>query len=159
MSYNNLVGYQDGSRQTVKGITMSKNPLKAFAHDCVVDYAKYSSEDYDLSVNDLPDFVQSEFAALIMIQEPDRANESTGADNQSYEKQMLPTLIKFLQDTTDRDEQIEFVNAWKESVTSYHKRYMQELIDEALEDYNQEHGYVIKDHHDYYGVNSLFSAR
>ena len=138
---------------------MSRNPLKAFAHECVVDYAKFKNEDYQLNVNDLPDFVQEEFAALIMVHDTDRAYESTGADNANFEKQMLPTLIKLLQDSTDRDEQIEFINSWKEGVTAYHKRYMQELIDDALEDYNQEHGHVIKDHHDYYGVRHLFSAR
>lgn len=158
MSYTNLMATRTAAFNK-KGMTMSRNPLKAFAHECVVDYAKFKSEDYQLNVNDLPDFVQEEFAALIMVHDTDRAHESTGADNENFEKQMLPTLIKLLQDSTDRDEQIEFINSWKEGVTAYHKRYMQELIDNALEDYNNEQGYVIKDHHDYYGVRSLFSAR
>lgn len=124
---------------TVNGVTrMSRNPLKSFAEDAVSNYATFDKclKQYTIEVDDLSDFTQHEFAALIMIQEDGYATEANGPDNIAYEKTMLPALLRFLKNTTDRDEEIEFVNAWRDGVTSYLKPSMEKLLEDAVYEYN-----------------------
>lgn len=129
-------------KQYVKGMTTMLD-IQGYAHRIVCDHAAYNDDigQYDLTVSDLPDFIRHEFAAKIMSAESDYANEATGADNIAYEKTMLPALLKFLQNTTDRDLEIEFTNAWRDGITSYVTEKMQELIDDALVDYNHSVGF------------------
>lgn len=121
----------------VKGMTKVYD-LQSFAHKIVCDHACYNDdvEQYDLAVSDLPDFIRHEFAAKIMSFDSDYANEANGADNAAYESTMLPALLKFLKNSTDRDLEIQFTNAWRDGVTSYMADKMQELIDVALVEYN-----------------------
>lgn len=137
---------------------MSTKQLRSFAYNCVITHATFDGEQYTLSVNDLPDFIQTEFASLIMSSDDDRAHESISSDNELCNKKMLPALIQFLKNSTEQDEIIEFINTWKEGVTSYHKNYMQELIDDALQNYNSDNDYIVKDWNHYYGVSHLFGA-
>jgi hypothetical protein len=115
-----------------KDLTMQKNPISSFTKDIVFHYAKYSRTDgcYLLNVSDLPDFEIHKFAALLMADDESYASESTGSDNDQFKKTLLPSLIRYMKDTTDRDEQIEFVQSWRDGVASYFSPKMQELIDE-----------------------------
>ena len=132
---------------------MSIKQLRNFAYECVYNYATYNNLDEfnSLSVNDLPDFVQNEFAALIMAEEPAYASEATGPDNQNWESRMLPALTRYLKNSTDKDEAIEFNNTWRDCVTSYMTTYMQELIDHELSEFNSDLGFS-KPLHQVYGV-------
>ena len=123
---------------------MKQKTLSQIAYDLVLDHAKFDNGmgQYNLHVSDLPDFTQHEFAATIMAREDGYASEATGPDNAAYEKTMLPALLKYLQNSTDRDEEIEFNNAWRDGVTSYMTRKMQELIDDALQEYNSDEGFT-----------------
>ena len=123
--------------QTVKGMTdMNIKSLRNFAIGCIHDYSTFDGDRYDLIVSNLPDIIQHEFAAMIMIVEPCYASEANGPDNRHWEIKMLPSLIRYLQDSTNLDESIEFKNTWKECVSSYMRSYMQELIDDELCYYN-----------------------
>lgn len=127
--------------------------LRSFAQECVDMYAKYDKCDdfYSLDVYDLPDFVQHEFAALIMTDNEEYASEATGPDNKHWESKMQPALIRYLQNSTDKDEAIEFNNVWRDCVTDYMKNRMQELLDDALVEYNFDHGFARPASY-YYGV-------
>lgn len=127
--------------------------LRNFAQDCVNHYATYESCDdfYDLDVEELPDFVQHEFAALIMAHDSMLASEATGPDNKHYDNKMLPALLRYLKDSTDKDEGIEFKNIWRDCVTDYLKSTMQGLIEDALSDFNADHGCNHEPSY-YYGV-------
>lgn len=118
---------------------MSINQLKRFAYECVTHYAVFDKliKQYVIEVDDLPDFIQHEFASKIMSDDEYKANESTGSDNRQYCSYMLPSLIKFLNNSTSKDEEIEFVKSWRDGVTEYHKDYMHELLEEACFDYNE----------------------
>lgn len=131
------------------------NPLRDFARSCVRHYAKFEHDQYNLDVDDLDDFVREEFASLIMIDDPSRASESTGNDNPLFQITMLPALTEFLKNSDDQDERIEFLKAWREGTTSYNTPYMQELIDDALEDYNADQGYKIKDWNQHYRLYQI----
>lgn len=136
------------------------NNLKSFVKDCVHHYAKFDNSDefYTLNVQDLPDFVQNEFAAIIMLDDTTLAAEATGPDNSFWDSRMLPALTKYLQNSTDKDEEIEFRTIWRDCVTAYFFGHMQHLLDECLDDYNDDEGYTIKDPNHYYGVSHLFGA-
>lgn len=125
----------------VKGMTrMSKRELRNHAYRIVSDYAVFNKEfrQYDLIISDLPDFVRHEFASVVLSYDEDYANEANGSDNPAFLDTMLPALTRFLTNTTDKDLEIEFTNAWRDGVTNYMTSYMQELIDESLEDYNSD---------------------
>lgn len=142
----------------IKGLIMDN--LKSFVKDCVHHYAKFDSSDefYSLDVQDLPDFVQNEFAAVIMSDDNAIAAEATGPDNKHWDSRMLPALTKYLRNSTDKDEEIEFRTVWRDCVTDYFTGHMQHLLDECVDNYNNDEGYTIKDPNHYYGVSHLFGA-
>lgn len=108
--------------------------MQSFAHECVSHYAKYDSIDgfYSLDIHDLPEFVQHEFAAIIMSDDNAWATEASGPDNKHWETKMLPALTRYLKNSTDFDEAIEFNTIWRECVTDYLSNKMQELVDDSL---------------------------
>lgn len=140
--------------QVKRNLTMQDNSISSYTKDLVFHYSKYSRLDgcYTLSVSDLPDFEIHKFAALLMTDDESYASESTGADNDDYKKNLLPSLIRYMKDTTDRDEEIEFVKAWRDGVANYFSKKMQELIDEKcndkLHDEHNEAGHYAKRHAD-----------
>lgn len=129
------------------------NPLRQFAKECVDLYAKYDKCDdfYSLFVNELPEFTQHEFAALIMSIEESYASEATGPDNRHWHTIMQPALIRYLKNSTNRDEEIEFTHLWRSCVTDYMRDRMQELLDDYLTEYNFDHGFARPANY-YYGV-------
>lgn len=122
--------------QVKRNLTMQENSIASFTKDLVFHYAKYSRLDasYTLSVSDLPDFEIHKFAAMLMADDESYASEATGADNDDYKKNLLPSLIRYMKDTTDRDEEIEFVKVWRDGVANYFSNKMQELIDAKCND-------------------------
>ena len=112
------------------------NQVRSFARECASHYAKYDRYNgfYSLDAYDLPDFVQNEFAAIIMSDDNAWASEANGPDNKHWHTKMLPALTRYLKNSTDKDEAIEFNSVWRECVTDYMKDKMQELIDDSISD-------------------------
>ncbi len=129
------------------------NQLNSFAYECVDHYGRFDKLDdfYSLSVSDLPDFVKHEFAALIIRSDEAYACEATGPDNKHWDNKMLPALTSYLANSTDKDEAIEFTSTWRDCVADYLTDKMQELIDDALNDFNSDNGYNHEPSY-YYGV-------
>jgi len=111
-----------------------------FANLIVFNYAEFDRIDkrFDLDINDVPDFDLHKLAALIMSEDTSYANEATGCDNPAYEKSMLPALHKFMMNSADRDNEIEFLKAWEEGITSYFMPEMGSILEEALIEYNHD---------------------
>lgn len=130
---------------------MSTRQLQNFAYDCVVSYSKLDkfAKQYTIKVSDLPDFTQNEFASLFMSESTTNANEATGSDNGHYCTKMLPALLRYLKNSTSRDEEIEFVRSWKEGVTEYYHNQMQELLTEACYEYNESEGLLCSEDNGY----------
>ncbi len=129
--------------------------LKSFTKECVDHYASFDKCDefYCLDVDALPDFVKHEFAALIIGDDETWAHEASGPDNKHWDNKMLPALTRYLANSTDRDTAIEFNNVWRDCVVDYMACKMQELIDNALNDFNSDKGYARTPSY-YYGVPS-----
>ena len=77
---------------------MSIKQLQQFAYDCVLVHAKFDKfiKQYTITLSDLPDFDQHEFASLILANDDSLASEATGADNGLYANHMLPALLGLL---------------------------------------------------------------
>lgn len=120
---------------------MSTKTLRNFALSCIRHYSKYDDDQYCLDVSDLPDFVQHEFAALIMSSDSACASEATGPDNKLWQSKMLPALITYLNNSTCQDEAIEFRDTWRDCVTHYMTNRMQEFINDELAQYNKEESF------------------
>ena len=131
------------------------NQLQSFAQYCVKYYAKRKDhyDEYALKVNEIPDFVKHEFASIIMSHDEAYAVEATGPDNKHWNKKMLPTLTKYLSNSADKDAAVEFNNTWRDCVADYMTAYMQRLINDALYEFNNEHG-CIRPASYHYGVSA-----
>lgn len=130
----------------VKGITRLKKVTIQDFSDTITDmYAKDCQDDgYQLHVEDLPDFIQQEFASLILSIAHDLASESTGPDNEYFDKKMLPSLIKYLRDISNKDLEIDFITSWRDGVTRYLHNQMQMYIDRSLGDLNTKDNHINK---------------
>lgn len=127
--------------QIVKGMTNMRPTaeVRSFARSLIFHHAVYDkfSSCYVLSIHDLSCFDLHELASLIMNSD-DCAPEATGPDNPAYEKTMLPALKRYLSNSTDKDEEIEFTKTWRDGVTSYFHKQMQALVDEECCDYSND---------------------
>lgn len=112
--------------------------------DISTHYAKFNSlnDQYEIDIEDVSDFDLHELAAQIMKEDCCLASEANGPDNPAFETKMLPALIKFMKDSTSKDESIEFIKEWKEGVTSYFMMIMRGLINDSLENINNDPEYV-----------------
>jgi hypothetical protein len=129
----------------VKGMIMqySQETIK-FVKLLVSDYAKYDklNNSYSVNAEDVQQFDIEEFASLIMRHDPQRACEATGLDNPAYEESMLPALTRFLKDFSSKENQINFLVVWRKGIADYFRNTFNSLLESALEEYNQEHGFV-----------------
>lgn len=109
---------------------------KQFANSLVHNYAKFdrSEKTYELNIHEIPDFQLEAFASHL-IQDDELGSDATGANNAQFDKHMMPALRRLLADSTDKDNQIEFVKAWKNGVINYCEDKMVELIEDALQEY------------------------
>jgi hypothetical protein len=122
----------------MKGICPMNYPkdILCFVRKLVNEYSTYSpfNKNYSLDLDALPNSVRYEFAVKMMSFDPSFASEATGPDNQYYDKEMIPALCRYLMKPTEKDEEIEFLNSWKKSVSDYFNNYLQEIIDSMCQE-------------------------
>lgn len=132
--------YEKQATRVVKGMTnmdVSKE-ARRFVRNLVTNYARYDSDSYKLHILDLSDFDRHEFASLMMQLDDEIAAEATGLDNPSYQEKMLPALLKHLQNTTNRENEIDFNKAWSQGIASYFDDTLQAMINEECDEYYHE---------------------
>jgi hypothetical protein len=127
-------------------MTHSKETLH-LASTIVSHYARFDrlSRCYVLDICDVADFDLHEMCASLMKDNSSLSTEATGFDNPAYETSMLPAMIRWLENTTDKDSRIEFEAAWREGILSYFKDIINDLLENELQDYNSDRGYVAED--------------
>jgi hypothetical protein len=116
----------------------SKATLK-LAYELVLKYVKFDQADeiYTINIDDIAEFDIHAMCGIILSHNTDWANEATGCDNPSFEKSMLPSLIRVLSNSTS-DNEFEFVSEWKNGVFNYLRKEIIGLLDDALEEYAAE---------------------
>ena len=127
----------------------SKNIIR-LANEITQHYAKFNVKKYyyEIDINDISDFDLNELASQIMKEDKSLASEANGPDNPAFETRMLPALINFMANSTKKDESIEFINEWRDGVTSYFKNIIEELFDNAIIDMSENLRYVSKTQRD-----------
>lgn len=134
-----------------------------FVESLIFHYAKFDQrhDAYFLKVRDLPEFEVHALSATIMESDHGYANEATGCDNPDYEKTMLPALLKYMKDPSDKDEEIEFKRAWLTGVSNYFTNEIQILLNDACEKHlhrkrNEDEIYAFRSSRDgdiYWGIH------
>ena len=124
---------------TVKGMTNMNYSKQThmFATQLVSHYAKWDklANCYTLNLSNIPNFDIYEFSTFLMNDDCTWAAEATGPDNPAYEDRMLPALIRYMRNTTNKDNEIEFNRIWRDGIASYFANAMQQLLDEKCEGY------------------------
>jgi hypothetical protein len=113
------------------------NDTRHHAKDIIHNYAEFDdiSECYDLRLRDVPEYEIEKLSCLIYLDSPELAAEACGPDNDEFEKSMLPALIRFLDDTSNKDKQEDYLNAWKAGLTAYTKKIALNLLSDELESF------------------------
>ena len=113
---------------------------KFFVDNLIENFAKYDTlcGFYNLDIDSIPEIELEVLASKLMLDDYDKAADSTGPDNNSYDRHMLPSLIKLLVNSLDKDNKIEFINSWKNGVINHYQDTIKELLEERLEIYNEE---------------------
>ncbi len=131
---------------TVKGLTYlnHKRNLSDYALELVGQYAKYSSEQYELSLDMVPEEDQNELARLY-IESIDREIEwACYGSDQSINSDYLCALLAMLQDDCEETRQ-RFAEVTRKNIIVYYTTPLQEIIDDACHNYlhsmNNESGY------------------
>lgn len=112
-----------------------------FAYSLVSNHAKFDalSDQYVMDIDMVADFDLAKLASYIYIDNPEFATESTGPDNDMYERHMMPALLVYMKHSTDKDARIEFDHAWIKGTTHYAHNVMNDLLEEMLQNYNHDH--------------------
>lgn len=115
-----------------------------FADYLVHHYARFSRLDgcYVLNMDRIPCFDLDKLAAMMIAESADLASEVNGCDNPAFEKTMLPSLLSFFNNSSSKDEQIEFVDAWKKGVVSYLMPQIEDMLKEKVSEYNVERDHI-----------------
>jgi hypothetical protein len=124
-------------------MTYSKNVIQ-LANEIAHHYSKFNSlnDQYEINIEDVSDFDLRELAAQIMLEDRSLASEANGPDNPAFDTKMFPALIRFMKDSTSKDESIEFIREWEKGVTSYFMIIMTDLINNSLENIRNDRSYV-----------------
>jgi len=116
----------------------TKNTIH-FVDGLVNFYSKWDklSEQYILKIEDVAEFDMHKISSMILANDDDYANSATSFDNPFYGSHMLPSLIKFLDNSCDKQYQNDFLDKWKNGVTTYLGKIINDLLEERLEIYNE----------------------
>lgn len=122
----------------VKGLTNMnhRSNLSDYALDLVSNYAKFSCDQLELSLNTLPDDEQSELARLFMEFSGRETSECVYGHDFSIESEYTCALLSLLQsdcqETRDR-----FAEVTRKNIILYYAQSLQETLDNACEFYLQ----------------------
>jgi len=114
--------------------------LRFIAYEIFSNYCRYD-EDYQgwwLEIENVPETDLQRLASSIYLENPDYAFEATSVENDSFDNNMVPSLITYLMNSTNKDNEIEFKKEWLSGMTSYAMPIIKKLLNEARDDYNHE---------------------
>lgn len=121
---------------TVKGLTYlnhEKN-LSIYALQLVGQYAKYSHDQYELSLEMLPEEDQNELSRLY-IESIDREIEwACYGEDQSINSSFLCALLSLLKNDNEETRE-KFAEITRKNVLTYYKNTLQEILDNACHEY------------------------
>jgi hypothetical protein len=140
----------------VTGVTKvnhQKN-LYDFAEELVAHYAKFSNDQYELSLDMLPNDDQNELARLYIEAHDREVNECIYGDDFTINSDFICSLLSLLKDNSSKNREL-FAETTLRNILIYFKCSLEELLDTSCENYlhnmNYENGifaYQDLDHDD-----------
>jgi hypothetical protein len=105
--------------------------LRRYAYDLVIFYQKNNQID----INEIPNDDLDKLCSLIINNDMTFGNEILGSDNDSFDSNILPALINYLKNSSDKCNETLFLDNVKSGIRSYLHHNMIILLDHALEDF------------------------
>jgi tagatose-1,6-bisphosphate aldolase len=105
--------------------------LRNYAYDLVIFYHK----DKTININDIPNDDLDKFCSLIINNDLTFGNEILGSDNNSFDSNILPALINYLKNSSDKCNENLFLDNVKSGIRNYLHHNIVILLDNALEDF------------------------
>ena len=120
----------------VKGLApMSHNKnLSNYAEELVGQYAKYCDEQYELSLDMLPDDDQSELVRLYLEATDRETSECVYGDDFTINSNFTCALLAMLQDDT-KDTRENFANVTRTNILIYYKDSLNDVLDTACNNF------------------------
>lgn len=121
----------------------SKETIR-FADSLIHHYAKFDEiiNGFDFSLDDVPDSDLDELSFYLMQSNKELAHEALSSENVSFESVILRDLLPLMRNSQDKEKEIQFVNATKFGIRKYLMPIMDNLLQERLENYNCDEGFV-----------------
>lgn len=122
---------------TVTGVTQLNHNrnLNDYAEELVATYAKYDGDQYDLSLDMLPDHEQNELVRLY-IESIDREIEwACYGDDESLNSSFLCAMLAMLKDDNEETRQ-HFAETTRKNLLIYYKDSLTDLLDTACDTYH-----------------------
>jgi len=109
----------------------SNQKLRSYAYDLVIFYQK----DNTININNIPEDDLDKLCSLIINHDKEFGNEILGSDNDNFNSDILPALINYLNNSSDKCNEKNFLDNVKSGIRSYLHHNMIFLLDQALEDF------------------------
>ena len=107
--------------------------------DDIIDIrSKWNIEDrqYHLDYDELSQDEKERLSAQLLKEDIDLRQEALGDDNIDFERKMLPSLIKVLSQSYNKDCQYDFIYEWVNGITNHMERTLDDLLKSRLSIYN-----------------------
>ncbi len=105
--------------------------LRNYAYDLVIFYQKNKTID----INEIHNDDLDKFCSLIINNDLTFGNEILGSDNDAFDSNILPALINYLKNSSDKCNETLFLDNVKGGIRSYLHHNMVILLNNALEDF------------------------
>lgn len=131
----------------VKGLTQvnhQKN-LSNYAEELVVNYAKYDNNNYYLSLSSLSEYDQNELVRLYIEATDREVNECVYGNDFTINGEFTCAILNMLQNDC-KETRNHFAEITRKNILIYYKKSLQQLLDEACENYLQ----IINTENSYY---------
>lgn len=117
-------------------MTYSKS-VNQLAYNIIAEYSVYDelSELYYFHTSDAPDALLDKLVCRIMIENNELANEAISVDNDCYLTEMLPALQRYLNDTTNLGNQMDYLTIWNHGIRQYFMPTMKQLFADQMDEY------------------------
>ena len=119
---------------------MVNRQLRELVHQLVDWYASSDPKTGILSLNPkmIPEDDLNDIAGLILSQCDGTSSEANGADNDEWDKAMLPGLIRTMRTKKTAQSMEEFYDIWISGVRAYVMPTIESIIEEHLEELNED---------------------
>lgn len=119
---------------TFKGLSHLNNQrnVQNYAEELVEQYAKLNSDEFELSLYNLPDYEQNELARLLIEQNGREITECVNGNDFSIDNEYTCALLSMLKNDT-KETRESFAEVTRKNIVIYFADSLQEILNDACE--------------------------